>query len=164
MIAKHNNSLFLRYRMMWVWTLFDLPVLTKIKRKNATRFRNDLLDLGFKMVQFSVYLRHAHSKEKADAIAAKVGQCVSETGHVQVLFFTIGSTNLRGATTVFTADRPLNKNPINLHFFKRIAMNFSAHMAKSPLFNRVVQTICCSRRNDIVKLRYLSERGRVYSL
>ena len=87
-MAKHDNSRFSRYRMMWVWTLFDLPVLTKIERKNASRFRNDLLDLGFKMVQFSVYLRHASSKEKADAIAAKVGACVPETGHVQVLLFT----------------------------------------------------------------------------
>ena len=39
---------------MWVWVLFDLPVLTSAERKRATRFRNDLLDLGFEMVQFSV--------------------------------------------------------------------------------------------------------------
>jgi len=73
---------------MWVWALFDLPVLTKIERKNATRFRNDLLDLGFQMVQFSVYLRHAYSKERAESIASKVGACVPESGHVQILFFT----------------------------------------------------------------------------
>ena len=36
---------------MWVWVLFDLPVLTSAERKRATRFRNDLLDLGFEMVQ-----------------------------------------------------------------------------------------------------------------
>ncbi len=42
------------YRIMWVWVLFDLPVGTKAERKRATRFRNDLLDLGFEMVQFSV--------------------------------------------------------------------------------------------------------------
>ena len=73
---------------MWVWVLFDLPVGTKAERKRATRFRNDLLDLGFEMVQFSVYLRHAWSREKAESFAQQVGGCVPEAGHVQVLFFT----------------------------------------------------------------------------
>ena len=76
------------YRIMWVWVLFDLPVGTKTERKRATRFRNDLLDIGFEMVQFSVYLRHAWSREKAESYARQVGECVPETGHVQVLFFT----------------------------------------------------------------------------
>ena len=73
---------------MWVWVLFDLPVLTSAERKRATRFRNDLLDLGFEMVQFSVYLRHAWSKEKAESYARQVGDLVPDPGHVQVLFFT----------------------------------------------------------------------------
>lgn len=73
---------------MWVWVLFDLPVGTKAERKRATRFRNDLLDLSFEMVQFSVYLRHAWSREKAESFARQVGNCVPEIGHVQILFFT----------------------------------------------------------------------------
>lgn len=76
------------YQIMWVWVLFDLPVGTSAERKLATRFRNDLLDLGFEMVQFSVYLRHAWSREKAESVARQVGDCVPEVGHVQVLFFT----------------------------------------------------------------------------
>ncbi|MBC6442792.1 MAG: CRISPR-associated endonuclease Cas2 [Rhodobacteraceae bacterium] len=76
------------YQVMWVWVLFDLPVGTKTERKNATRFRNDLLDLGFEMVQFSVYLRYAWSREKAESFAHKVGNFVPDSGHVQVLFFT----------------------------------------------------------------------------
>jgi CRISPR-associated protein Cas2 len=76
------------YQIMWVWVLFDLPVGTKAERKRATRFRNDLLDLGFEMVQFSVYLRHAWSREKAESYARQVGECVPQAGHVQVLFFT----------------------------------------------------------------------------
>ena len=73
---------------MWVWVMFDLPVGTKAERKRATRFRNDLLDLGFEMVQFSVYLRHAWSREKAESFARRVGEAVPEAGHVQILFFT----------------------------------------------------------------------------
>ena len=40
---------------MWVMVVFDLPVLTKLERKRATQFRNDLLDEAFTMMQFSVY-------------------------------------------------------------------------------------------------------------
>lgn len=76
------------YRIMWIWVLFDLPVVTSTERKRATRFRNELLDLGFEMVQFSVYIRHAWSKEKAESFARQVGECVPEAGHVQLLFFT----------------------------------------------------------------------------
>lgn len=76
------------YQIMWVWVLFDLPVGTRAERKRATRFRNDLLDLGFEMVQLSVYLRHAWSREKAESYARQVGDCIPETGHVQILFFT----------------------------------------------------------------------------
>lgn len=76
------------YQIIWVWILFDLPVSTRTERRNATRFRNDLLDLGFEMVQFSVYLRHAWSREKAESYARQVGAHVPETGHVQILFFT----------------------------------------------------------------------------
>ncbi|MEQ8750292.1 MAG: CRISPR-associated endonuclease Cas2 [Amphiplicatus sp.] len=76
------------YRIMWVWALFDLPVLTKPERKRATRFRKDLLDLGFEMVQFSVYARYCASKERADVVAADVGRLVPEGGKVDVLFFT----------------------------------------------------------------------------
>ena len=75
------------YQIMWVWVLFDLPVGTKAERKRATGFRKYLLDLGFEMVQFSVYLRHAWSREKAESYARQVGESVPRTGHVQILFF-----------------------------------------------------------------------------
>ena len=42
---------------MWLQVMFDLPVNTKKQRKKATGFRNGLLDLGFEMIQFSVYQR-----------------------------------------------------------------------------------------------------------
>ena len=106
-----------RYRIMWVWALFDLPVLTKTERKNATRFRNDLLDLGFQMVQFSVYLRHAYSKEKAEAIAAKVGMCVPESGHVQILFFTDRQYQLSQSFFGKKPSSPTQQKPDQLTLF-----------------------------------------------
>jgi CRISPR-associated protein Cas2 len=57
---------------MWLFVLFDLPVGTKAGRKAATRFRLSLLDLGFEMSQFSVYLRFAAGKEQVDALARQI--------------------------------------------------------------------------------------------
>lgn len=76
------------YQIMWVWALFDLPVTTASERKRATRFRKDLLDMGFEMVQFSVYTRFAASKRRAEALARQVGMLVPPDGKVDVLFFT----------------------------------------------------------------------------
>jgi CRISPR-associated protein Cas2 len=76
------------YRIMWMMVVFDLPVLTKAERKRATRFRNDLLDEGFSMMQLSVYLRFTSGKEQAEALARRIGQKVPPDGKVDVLFFT----------------------------------------------------------------------------
>src|SRR5882724_11967823 len=59
------------YRIMWLVVLFDLPVGTKKERKAATGFRLKLLDLGFEMTQFSVYLRFCAGKVHIIAITDK---------------------------------------------------------------------------------------------
>jgi len=40
------------YRIVWFFALFDLPVMTKPQRCDASRFRFDLLDLGFQWCSF----------------------------------------------------------------------------------------------------------------
>lgn len=40
---------------MWALVMFDLPTKTKVQRRHATQYRNQLLDLGFSQVQLSVY-------------------------------------------------------------------------------------------------------------
>jgi CRISPR-associated protein Cas2 len=69
-------------------TIFDLPVSTKAERKRATGFRNGLLDLGFEMVQFSVYMKHCAGKEQAESIQQKVRSAVPEFGNVKILTIT----------------------------------------------------------------------------
>lgn len=76
------------YRIMWVMALFDLPVLTKAERSRATKFRQYLLDEGFVMMQLSCYIKFTPGKEKAEAIAARIGAKVPQGGKVDVLFFT----------------------------------------------------------------------------
>lgn len=43
---------------MWCLVLFDLPVTTVKERREAHKFRYYLLDHGFVMVQFSVYVKY----------------------------------------------------------------------------------------------------------
>ena len=81
-------SSFSGYRFMWMMVMFDLPVLTKRQRKRATKFRNDLLDLGFEMAQYSVYMKFCGGRPAADALAGRVERQVPSDGHVSILVFT----------------------------------------------------------------------------
>jgi CRISPR-associated protein Cas2 len=76
------------YRILWIQVLFDLPVLTKKERKAAANFRKCLLDIGFSMVQFSVYQRFCANKEWAEKYIKKVEKEVPEYGKIHVLTFT----------------------------------------------------------------------------
>lgn len=73
---------------MWVAVMFDLPVVEKAERKAATAFRNALLDLGFEMAQFSVYMRFCSSQGQIDTYCKRVEEALPEGGRVNVLTFT----------------------------------------------------------------------------
>ncbi len=76
------------YRIVWLIVLFDLPVGTKSHRSAATRFRHDLLDEGFEMSQYSVYLRHCAGKEQADALARRIELAMPKEGKVHMIQIT----------------------------------------------------------------------------
>ena len=75
-------------QIVWLFVLFDLPVLTKKQRKAATQFRKNLLDLGFAMSQFSVYLKFCAGKEQADALCRKVEYAMPSQGKVHIVAIT----------------------------------------------------------------------------
>ncbi len=76
------------YRIMWVVVMFDLPVGTKQERKQATDFRNNLLNFGFEMSQFSVYLKYCASGEKAEPIGNRIPRYLPPGGKVDILTIT----------------------------------------------------------------------------
>lgn len=73
---------------MWVVVMFDLPVIEKAERKAATAFRNSLLDMGFEMSQFSVYMRFCTSQTQIDTYGKQVEGSLPEGGKVNILQFT----------------------------------------------------------------------------
>lgn len=76
------------YRLMWMMVMFDLPVVEKLERREATEFRNHLQDLGFEMAQFSVYMRFCTGPGHAEALVRKVRDGLPAGGRTEVLFFT----------------------------------------------------------------------------
>ena len=74
--------------MMWLYVMFDLPVGTKSQRRAATQFRQFLLDQGFEMAQFSVYLRFAESKEAVEAHIRRVRGALPRRGKVHIVSIT----------------------------------------------------------------------------
>lgn len=68
--------------------MFDLPVVEDLERKAATAFRHTLLDLGFEMAQFSVYLRFCGGKDQAETLTRRVESSLPDGGKVDVLYFT----------------------------------------------------------------------------
>jgi len=101
---------------MWLFVMFDLPVGTKGERKQATGFRNYLLDLGFEMSQFSIYLKYCASTEKAEAAGNQVEKQLPPGGKVDILMITDKQfANMRR----FYAKRRVknDQKPKQLHLF-----------------------------------------------
>jgi CRISPR-associated protein Cas2 len=73
---------------MWVLLMFDLPVRTKQERKLAQNFRLSLLDNGFEMAQFSVYLRYCSGRSEVETYISKIKANVPGGGKIDILTFT----------------------------------------------------------------------------
>ena len=80
-----SHFAFNQYRIMWVLVFFDLPTETKKQRKSAARFRKQLIDDGFSMFQFSIYMRNCPSRENAEVHILRVKNMLPEYGHVGFL-------------------------------------------------------------------------------
>ncbi|MCZ2101787.1 MAG: CRISPR-associated endonuclease Cas2 [Chitinophagales bacterium] len=77
-----------KYQIMWVFVHFDLPTETKKDRKAYAKFRKYLLDDGFNMMQFSIYVRHCSSRENAAVHKKRVKSQLPPKGHVIVFDIT----------------------------------------------------------------------------
>ena len=73
------------YRVMWILVFFDLPTETKKERKAAGKFRKDLIQDGFTMFQFSIYIRNCPSMENAQMHIRRVKSVIPEYGKVGII-------------------------------------------------------------------------------
>lgn len=104
------------YRLMWVAVMFDLPVVEKAERKAATDFRRSLLDMGFEMAQFSVYMRFCTSQAQIDTYCKRVEAALPEGGKVNILTFTDKQYE-RIVSYLGKAKQPPKKSPDQFNLF-----------------------------------------------
>lgn len=76
------------WRSMWVIAMFDLPTDTPNARRAYARFRKDLLNDGFTMMQYSIYSRHCASIENGEVHMTRIGRVVPAEGEVRLLMMT----------------------------------------------------------------------------
>ncbi len=76
------------YRIMWVLIFFDLPTETTEEKKIAAKFRKEIMQDGFTMFQFSIYLRHCPSRENADVHINRTKSKLPSKGHIGILSIT----------------------------------------------------------------------------
>ena len=68
--------------------MFDLPTKSKKDIKKYTKFRKQMLDDGFTMIQFSVYIRICKSSYSAHAHIQYIKKIVPIKGEVRILKLT----------------------------------------------------------------------------
>mgnify|MGYP001106747188 CR=1 FL=1 len=67
-----------KYNIMRMFCMFDLPVETEEQRRNYRIFRKELIQEGFVMIQYSIYVRVCPSREFANRIENATGRkCAS---------------------------------------------------------------------------------------
>ncbi|KAB8293618.1 CRISPR-associated endonuclease Cas2 [Bifidobacterium avesanii] len=70
---------------MWCLVMFDLPVKTKKQRHRATEFRNLLIDMGYAMVQYSVYVRYTPTQAGNRSTVQTIKEHLPPDGLVRVV-------------------------------------------------------------------------------
>jgi CRISPR-associated protein Cas2 len=74
--------------MGWILVMFDLPVVEQLERRQASRFRAELMDLGYFMMQESIYARNCVSQEKYQQYLSDVRAIAPTQGLINAFFIT----------------------------------------------------------------------------
>lgn len=73
---------------MWILVMFDLPNDTKQQRKRYSEFRKFLIQDGFSMFQFSIYVRNCPSRENTKVHIDRIKKFLPEEGKVCIITIT----------------------------------------------------------------------------
>ena len=78
----------MRYRIMRLMIMFDLPVDTASERREYRQFRKRLINEGFLMIQYSIYERVCVSRKTAIFLENRIKSFLPTSGVVQSLMVT----------------------------------------------------------------------------
>jgi CRISPR-associated protein Cas2 len=73
---------------MWLFVLFDLPVVGKKEQKDASEFRNFLLNNGFSMAQYSIYTKVFSGKDACAKYYNLIERNLPSKGKIDIITIT----------------------------------------------------------------------------
>lgn len=76
------------YRQMRMIIMYDLPTTSHFDTKNAQKFHNFLLNQGYIMLQFSVYMKLCQNYDSVAVQVKKVKQNLPQKGNIRLLTIT----------------------------------------------------------------------------
>ena len=100
---------------MWMIVLFDLPVIEKTERKEATQFRNFLLDNGFDMIQYSIYTKPLSGKDSCEKFYKLIQSNLPSEGKVDII--TITDKQYGNIISYQATEKVSKKQPEQLELF-----------------------------------------------
>lgn len=65
--------------------MFDMPTITIEDRKNYTKFRDKLIDDGFVMIQYSIYIRICKNQDDIFKHISRVKSFAPQKGNIRLL-------------------------------------------------------------------------------
>lgn len=78
----------MKYNIMRMICMFDLPVETDEEKRKYRLFRKDLLKEGFVMIQYSVYVRTCPSRDYCNRLEKRVQKIAPSKGNIRLLVVT----------------------------------------------------------------------------
>ncbi|GAK48676.1 CRISPR-associated protein Cas2 [Secundilactobacillus oryzae JCM 18671] len=73
---------------MRLMVMFDLPVDTSADRRNYRKFRKALLNEGFVMIQYSIYVRVCVDSQSAHFMEKRIADFAPKIGLIQSMIIT----------------------------------------------------------------------------
>lgn len=83
-----NQEAISSFRIMRLIVLFDLPMQTNGEKREYQHYRKLLLEDGFQMLQFSVYIRFCKNIQDASKHTARVSALTPKKGNIRILSIT----------------------------------------------------------------------------
>ena len=78
----------MKYKVMRMLCMFDLPVETDSEKRAYRIFRKNLLKEGFVMIQYSIYVRVCPNRDFAKCLEMRIRKFVPPEGNIRLLCVT----------------------------------------------------------------------------
>ncbi len=96
-----------QYRQMKLLVFYDLPTTSKVAIAEHTKFRNNLIKLGYVRMQESVYLKHFFNHIEMNKGMLKLERILPSKGDIRILPIT--NKQYESKMVVIRGNRSLNE-------------------------------------------------------